>query len=352
MATPRFHQLAFAAALLAFAVVLLGAYVRLSDAGLGCPDWPGCYGRLAVPEGMATPAGFDRPLEPAKAWKEMVHRYFAGTLGLLILGLGVWAWVRRGRPGQRVGLPVGLVALVGFQAVLGMWTVTWMLKPVVVTAHLLGGLATLGLLVWLGLRQSGQLTAPAEARTARWRPWALLALGLAVGQVALGGWTSANYAALACPDFPACYQGLWWPQTDFGEAFTLWHGLGVDYEGGILTHPARTAIHLTHRLGALATLLGVGGLVVALLRAGVAPVVRRIAAVTGVVLLLQVALGVGNVVLGLPLAVAVAHNGVAALLLVALVGLNHALRPLPRPVAAEGDGGVEVAAPWHTTQGA
>jgi cytochrome c oxidase assembly protein subunit 15 len=352
MATPRFHQLVFAAALLAFAVVLLGAYVRLSDAGLGCPDWPGCYGRLAVPEGMGTPAGFDRPLEPGKAWKEMVHRYFAGTLGLLILGLGVWAWARRGHPGQRVGLPLALVALVGFQAVLGMWTVTWMLKPLVVTAHLLGGLATLGLLVWLGLRQGGHLMPPAEVRTAPWRPWALLALVLVVAQIALGGWTSANYAALACPDFPACYQGNWWPRTDFGEAFTLWHGLGVDYEGGILAHPARTAIHLTHRLGALVTLLGVGGVVVALLRAGVAPVIRRIAALAGVLLLLQVALGMGNVVLGLPLPVAVAHNGVAALLLVALVALNHALRPLPRPVAAEGPGEAEVAASLHSTQGA
>jgi cytochrome c oxidase assembly protein subunit 15 len=347
----RFHHLAFGAAVLALVVVVLGAYVRLSDAGLGCPDWPGCYGELAVPDGAGAAAGFDRPLEPAKAWKEMVHRYFAGALGLLIAALGAWAWARRRRPGQQVALPLALVALVAFQALLGMWTVTWLLKPLVVTAHLLGGLATLALLVWVGLRQAGYLPVE-EAGIRPWRPWALLALGLVVAQVALGGWTSANYAALACPDFPACYQGRWWPATDFREAFTLWHGLGRDYEGGILGQPARAAIHLTHRLGAVAVLLGVGGFLLALLRARPVPAVRGPAVAALGLLLLQVLLGVGNVVLGLPLAVAVAHNAGAALLVVTLVILNHALRPPRGAAAAESGVGEQRAGPVHTAQGA
>ena len=322
------HHLAAAAAALAFTVVALGAFVRLSDAGLGCPDWPGCYGHIGVPEAASGVAGdYGRPLETGKAWKEMVHRYFAGVLGLLIFAMGVWAWRRRGS-GEGVGLPLLLVGLVVFQALLGMWTVTWLLKPLVVTAHLLGGMATLSLLVLLALRRSRWLPPQSDAPPV-WRRAALGGLVLVVAQIALGGWTSANYAALACPELPACYQGQWWPPTDFGEGFTLWHGLGINYEGGVLTHPARTAIHLAHRVGAVITLLGVGGLVIGLLRARLSPRVRRTAAVAGGLLLVQVALGMGNVVLGLPLAVAVAHNAVAAALLATLVGLNHVLRPEP-----------------------
>ncbi|HKJ71216.1 MAG TPA: COX15/CtaA family protein [Gammaproteobacteria bacterium] len=341
----RFHHLAAIAAVLAFGVVVLGAFVRLSDAGLGCPDWPGCYGHITVPGGVSgTPAEYARPLEPGKAWKEMIHRYFAGTLGLLIAGLGGWAWVRRRRYGEHAGLPLFLVALVVFQALLGMWTVTWLLKPLVVTSHLLGGMTTLALLLWLTLRR-GPWLPPAQEVPAFWRRAALAALLVVAVQIALGGWTSANYAALACPDFPTCYQGQWWPPTDFREAFTLWHGLGINYEGGILTHPARTAIHLTHRLGAVVTLLAVGAVVIGLLRRGRETRVRRTAAVVGVLLLVQVALGVGNVVLSLPLPVAVAHNGGAAALLLGLVALNHVLRPRTEPVAAAelGTGGMETA---------
>ena len=338
----RFHHLAAAATALAFAVVVLGAFVRLSDAGLGCPDWPGCYGQVGVPESATGVAGdYTRPLEPAKAWKEMIHRYFAGTLGLLIAGLGLWGWRRRDR-GEPVGLPLFLVALVVFQALLGMWTVTWLLKPLVVTAHLLGGMATLALLAWLTLRRSDWLRAQARPPT-RWARWALVALLVVVAQVALGGWTSANYAALACPDFPACYQGQWWPATDFGEAFTLWHGLGINYEGGVLTHPARTAIHLTHRIGAVITLVVVGAVAVGLWRAGT-PRVRRLAGVVGGLLLIQVAFGIANVVFGLPLWVAVAHNAGAAALVLALVTLNHTLRSGPATAAARpGHDGMESA---------
>ncbi|MFA9459336.1 COX15/CtaA family protein [Thiohalorhabdus sp. Cl-TMA] len=325
----RFALLTLGTAVLAFAVVVLGGYVRLSNAGLGCPDWPGCYGHLKVPESLAGTSGFERPLETGKAWKEMVHRYFAGALGLTIAGLGFIAWRRRQEDGQAVALPLMLVALVIFQALLGMWTVTWLLKPLVVTAHLLGGMATLGLLVWLALRQ-GHLLRPV-AEPGPWRTWALLALGVAVLQVLLGGWTSANYAALACPDFPTC-QGQWWPRTDFGQAFTLWHGLGINYEGGILGNPARMTIHLTHRLGAVLTLLTVGGLVLALLYRARSARVRKVAGVAGMALLVQAGLGIANVVFGLPLSVAVAHNAGAAILLLSLVALNHVLRPKTRPV--------------------
>jgi cytochrome c oxidase assembly protein subunit 15 len=341
------QHLAVVAAALAFAVVALGAFVRLSDAGLGCPDWPGCYGHLGVPEAASgVDAEFDRPLETGKAWKEMIHRYFAGALGLMIAALGVWAWRRRGS-GEGAALPLFLVALVVFQALLGMWTVTWLLKPLVVTAHLLGGMATLSLLVLVALRRGRWL--PPQAGVGRWWQRAALAgLVLVVAQIALGGWTSANYAALACPEFPTCYQGRWWPPTNFAEGFTLWHGLGINYEGGVLTHPARTAIHLAHRVGAVVTLLGVGVLVAALLRSRLSARVRAVAGVVGGLLVVQVALGIGNVVLGLPLAVAVAHNAVAAALLVALVALNHVLRPVPATVGQEGSesirfGGMESA---------
>ncbi len=325
-----FHRLAWAALALTFAVVVLGAYVRLSDAGLGCPDWPGCYGQLDVPDEphqiVEANQNFPhRPVEPAKAWKEMVHRYFAGALGLLVLALSSDLWRRRGRPGQPVALPLGLLALIVFQALLGMWTVTWQLKPVVVMAHLLGGLTTLGLLAWLVLGQGryGARDAALDGRTLR--GYALLGLVLLVAQIALGGWTSANYAALSCPDFPTC-QGHWWPPTDFGEAFTLWRGLGISYEGGVLGNEARMTIHWAHRLGALAVALYLGWLSWRLLQGGPSRAVRLAGGVLAALLLAQLALGVANVLLRLPLPVAVAHSGVAALLLLALVALNHLLR--------------------------
>ncbi len=328
-----FHRLAWVALVLTFVVVVLGAYVRLSNAGLGCPDWPGCYGRLDVPDeahqiAEANAAYPHRPVEPAKAWKEMVHRYFAGTLGLTILALTVLAWRRRLMPDQPVALPLCLLALVVFQALLGMWTVTWQLKPVVVMAHLLGGLTTLSLLAWLVLRQGqyGGKCVAVDDHTLR--GYALLGLVLLVGQIALGGWTSANYAALACPDFPTC-QAHWWPPMDFREAFTLWRGLGVSYEGGVLANDARMTIHMMHRLGALTVFLYLGWLGWRLSRVNRSPVVRLAGLAITALLLGQLALGIANVVLLLPLPVAVAHNGGAALLLLALVALNHLLRLEP-----------------------
>jgi cytochrome c oxidase assembly protein subunit 15 len=216
---------------------------------------------------------------------------------------------------------LALLGLVIFQAALGMWTVTLLLKPVVVMAHLLGGFATLSLLVLLALRTAPRSTAPAPV-VSGWRGAAAIGLLILIMQIGLGGWTSTNYAALSCLDFPTC-QDSWIPEMDFDEAFVMWRGLGVNYEYGVLEHPARTAIHVTHRIGALVTFLYLGWLVIGLLRAGQGLAVTAVL-IAGL-LVVQVALGIGNVVLHLPLSVATAHNGVAALLLLSLVYLNYRL---------------------------
>jgi cytochrome c oxidase assembly protein subunit 15 len=306
--------------LLAFAVVVIGAWVRLTDSGLGCPDWPGCYGRLVVSAvSIEDPAAADltaiRPLDTGKAWREMIHRYLASTLGLLCLVLGAIALWNRATPGQPRRLPLALVVLVVFQGLLGMWTVTLLLKPLVVVAHLLGGLATLALLFWLARARAAPLRVGSRVRGL-----AIAALALLILQIALGGWTSANYAALACPDFPTC-QTQWWPAiADFDDAFVLWHGIGIDYEGGVLDHPARVAIHFVHRLGAVAATLGVVAL-------GCALVARRESRGAGIAMIAalasQVAIGIAMVRFGVPLWAAVAHNGVAALLLLTIVNAHR-----------------------------
>jgi len=326
-----YYKVALAATLLALVVVVLGAYVRLSNAGLGCPDWPGCYGHIGAPEArehvvQANEAFPGRPVEAAKAWKEMIHRYVAGTLGLLILWLAVMAWRRRHEAGQPVALPTVLLGLVIFQAALGMWTVTLLLYPAIVTSHLLFGLATLSLLWWLSSRGLGLYGVGADNGDRWLRPLAALALLLVVGQIALGGWTSSNYAALACPDFPTC-QGTWWPTMDFGEGFRIGHQLGVDYEGGILDGPARTAIHMVHRIGALVVFLLLVDIAVLMLVKARTRVVKRIALVIMGLLATQVGLGIANVLAGLPLPIAVAHNAGAALLLLTVLSLNLALIP-------------------------
>lgn len=325
------------ATLLALIVVTLGAYVRLSDAGLGCPDWPGCYGHLTVPEATHEVANAnatypERPVESAKAWKEMVHRYVAGALGLLIMLIAILAWQqRREIKAYTIFLPLFLVALVIFQALLGMWTVTWLLKPIVVTAHLLGGMLILSLLWWLTLRQSGWFMQKSGDSNVlgSLRMFGVITLLVVFAQIFLGGWTSANYAALACTDFPTCYK-QWWPQEmDFSEAFILWRGLGINYEYGVLSAQARMAIHVIHRLGALITFLIVLvlGLRILFSQLNVA-FVKGIAIITLLLLLLQIGLGIANVEYSLPLAIAVAHNMGAALLLLAVVTLNHTLCPV------------------------
>jgi cytochrome c oxidase assembly protein subunit 15 len=323
-----FRKLVWFAVVYTFVVVVVGAYVRLADAGLGCPDWPGCYGELTphharddIARAVAEQGGMHGPVSPGKAWKEMFHRYIAGGLGLLIFAIAVIAWARRDALQQSPWLASGLLALVILQAALGMWTVTLLLKPVIVTLHLLGGLATLALLTWLALRQQPPAVALAPAANLRLRPWAMLALLVVVAQIALGGWVSTNYAALACVDFPACHSE-WLPQMDFRHGFQLVRELGMTASGTHLGYDAITAIHWTHRVGALVTLLYVGGFALALARA---PGFARHGAVLAGVLLAQVALGIANVLGGLPLLVAVAHNAGAAVLLVTLVMINFAL---------------------------
>lgn len=327
-----FLRVALLASALALVVVILGAFVRLSDAGLGCPDWPGCYGHLDVPKThqevqQANSAYPDRPVEAAKAWKEMIHRYFAGTLGLLVFVMAILAIRNRRSEKQQVFVPMFLVGLIIFQALLGMWTVTIKLNPTIVMSHLMGGLATLSLLWWVSLRQGGLFVQrlPDTGAYSRLRHMALIGLLIVVLQIILGGWTSANYAALHCPDFPTC-QGQWVPELEFSEAFTLWHGTEQNFEGGILDNDARVTIHFIHRLMALVTFVYLGVLALSLLFNQRYRLLRKFGIALSVVLVAQVVLGISNVLFSLPLLVAVGHNAGAALLLLTMVTLNHVIR--------------------------
>lgn len=331
MQTTLFRRLCLLGALLALGVVVLGAYTRLSNAGLGCPDWPGCYGHLTVGEAVENAASAnaafpERPLEAGKALKEMVHRYFASTLGLVIIAVALLAWRNRRDPQQQVRLPAALVLLVVFQGLLGMWTVTLLLKPLIVTAHLAGGLTTMSLLWWMALNPT-RTTRPAAERGLR--RLALFALAVLVAQILLGGWVSTNYAALGCPDFPRCQQSFW-PNMDFRDAFVLWRGLGIDYEGGVLDHPARVAIHFTHRLGALVAAVVLGYTAFRAIRVSRSRGVRMAAVAVAAVLATQLVLGPTMVLKTFPLPLTVAHNAVAALLLLSMVALVRFLWPRPR----------------------
>jgi len=317
-----FRRLCLLSTVVALCVIVLGAWVRLSHAGLGCPDWPGCYGHLTVGQALenvhtANAAYPDRPLEADKALKEMLHRYLASVLGLLILAIAVVAWVNRRDPAQPVRMPALLVMLVVFQGLLGMWTVTLLLKPAVVTAHLVGGLTTMSMLWWMALRVD-RTTRPAGERGLR--RLAVAGLVVLATQIVLGGWVSTNYAALACPDFPTC-QRSFWPDMDFRDAFVLWRGLGIDYEGGVLDHPARVAIHYVHRLGAVVTALVLGWTAWRAMRIGQSRAVRVAGAALASLLVVQWTVGPLMVMKALPLAIATAHNAVAALLVLALVAL-------------------------------
>ncbi len=369
----HFHRIAWLAVALATCVIVFGAFVRLSNAGLSCPDWPTCYGMATWPTTPDHASAADhaataiRPIEPSKAWREQFHRIIAGLLGVLVLALALLATRRRPQGwlqvigaavlvaiaiplymrGQHVAASVlaiaGEIALLAgvlrwsdtdlartstltlaviiFQALLGMWTVTWLLKPVVVMGHLLGGLTTFSLLTWIAWRATGIPIRSGEA--GRLRRLLLIGLVLLAIQIALGGWTSANYAALACgTDFPKC-AGQWWPAHDFREGFVLWRGIGVDYEGGILDNEARIAIQLAHRLMALVVVGHLLALAARLLRS---PGLRGWGTLLGALVLLQFGLGIANVVMSLPLHVAVTHNAGATALLIVLVTLLARLR--------------------------
>ncbi|WP_024304373.1 heme A synthase [Pseudogulbenkiania sp. MAI-1] len=297
------------AILLAAIVVPLGAYVRLSDAGLGCPDWPGCYGQLSPHHAadtiqQAAVANPDGPVSLPKAWKEMVHRYLAAALGLAILLTALSAWrLRRDR------LPAGLLlGGVVLQGLLGMWTVTLLLKPAIVSLHLIGGMSIAAGLGWFGLRRYWPtITVPRGVSVLAWS--LVLAILLQIG---LGGWVSSNYAALACQGFPQC-NGSWLPPAmRFDHAFHLWRELGAAPDGTPLDSANLVAIHWLHRVGAVLVSLLVCGLVLgAWQQAALRPRLLLLLAAW----LLQVALGIANVLLLLPLPLAVAHNAGALLLL-------------------------------------
>ncbi|HEX2596802.1 MAG TPA: COX15/CtaA family protein [Luteimonas sp.] len=367
----HFHRLAWLACALAFGVIVFGAFVRLSNAGLSCPDWPTCYGRATWPTASTHvvdhAATAIRPVEIHKAWREQLHRMLAGSLGVLVLALALLAARRRPlgiaticTAAVAVAISIALyiraqyvpaallagagevmllaaavrwsnadlsrvsaltLATIIFQALLGMWTVTWLLKPVVVMGHLLGGLTTFALLTWTAWQATDRPIRVPDARTLR--RWLIVALVLLALQIALGGWTSSNYAALACgTDFPTCV-GRWWPPHDFHKGFVVWRGIGVDYEGGVLDGASRIAIQLAHRMMAVVVFVYVLVLSTRLLRT---PGMRGYGALLGGLVIAQVCLGIANVKLALPLHVAVLHNAGAALLLFVLVGLVARVR--------------------------
>ena len=331
-----YRRLILATAALTFVLIVLGAYVRLSDAGLGCPDWPGCYGELTPHHAAddiaqaeaAQPGG---PVSVPKAWKEMVHRYLAGGVGLLILAIAFTAWRRRRELRQSPWLATVLVAVVGLQALFGKWTVTMLLKPAIVTGHLVGGMTTLALLVWLAMRQT-EASRAAVAASPGLRAAAALGFLLLAAQIVLGGWVSTNYAALACTDLPTCH-GAWLPAMDFGNAFHLVRELGRTADGALLPLDALTAIHWMHRVGAVIVLCYLIGLGLALTRhAGLSLSGRLLI----FVVCLQFSLGLANVAFSLPLPNAVAHNGGAAALLALMVVINFKLSATPSVARSPG----------------
>jgi len=325
-----FRRAALVGVALAAIVVVVGAWVRLTDAGLGCPDWPGCYGHLhpaqvAEHVGEANAAFPSRPFEYQKALHEMVHRYIASTLGLVIIGLAAFAVWNRRDPAQPRVLPWVLLGVVCLQGALGAFTVTKLLQPLIVTLHLAGGMTTLALLWWLALAPEARAPSVAERPARR---LALVALAVVALQILLGGWTSSNYAAVACPDFPYC-QGSLAPPADFGNAFVLWRGFGVDYEGGVLEHAARTAIHLTHRFGALVTALVLAVLAALAWSRAQSPRVRLAAGALLAAIALQWLIGMNLIWQGFPLWLGTAHNAGAALVLLSTLALVRALNPRP-----------------------
>lgn len=381
------YRLTLLACALAVLVVGLGAFTRLVDAGLGCPDWPTCYGHVLWPASddeiaaaNAHPDFVDTPVESHKTWPEQVHRLFASSLGLLgiiifalslkqrpeeqpwkgtvallaVLFLGTvarivygdgldpylwkmvaayfgwlaWLAIKTGTSsGQPVKLPAFIAGFLILQGLFGMWTVTLKLWPQVVTAHLLGGFTVFALLWLLALRLRNAHWQIPKARfdaVIALRPFALVALFVVVAQVALGGWTTSNYAAVACPDLPTC-QNEWLPEMDFAAGFDVFQHIGPNYLGGTMDNAARVAIHFSHRIGAIVTTIVLLMLAWRLRRSGLVPL-QTMSLVVLSALALQIALGLGNILLKFPLWVTVSHNLGGALLLLTLVTLNYGLR--------------------------
>lgn len=324
-AVGRLHLLTVLTLFLTFDLVLFGAFTRLTDSGLGCPDWPGCYGQVS-PLGAAghidqavalLPSG---PVTHGKAWVEMIHRYLATGVGVLILTMTVLAWSKRKQLAVSPWWPTVTLVWVCLQGAFGALTVTMKLFPAVVTMHLLGGMVLLALLrqQTLQFASNGGAVAPVKVP----RPPGLYALWLAVtalvwGQIALGGWVSTNYAVLACTDFPAC-QGSWWPDMNFGDGFTVWRALGVDATDQPLVFSALTAIHYVHRLSAYVVLGGIGLLAWRLSRVSA---LRPSAKWLALLALWQFATGLSNVVWDWPLLSAVSHTGGAAGFVIVLTGV-------------------------------
>lgn len=319
--------LAAAGVLLATCVVALGAFTRLVDAGLGCPDWPGCYGHLLWPNdaseiAAANTAFPDMPVISGKPWPEMVHRYFAGLLGLLILGLTIYAIKNRRDEAYPFRQPLFMAVLVVWQALFGMWTVTLKLWPQVVTIHLLGGFLTFVLMTVLVQRLSSYRWSLSEQQymaVFKLRRATVVGLIVVFLQILLGGWVASNYAAFGCPDFPRC-TGDWWPEMDAKAGFNFFQHIGPNYLGGLLESDARTAIHFVHRIGAIVT---AGYLIYLGLRVWAVNTLqtRKLVIALWSCLVLQIVLGISNVIFLIPLWVAVAHNFVGAVLLASLAAL-------------------------------
>lgn len=312
---------------LAFFVVMLGAYTRLSDAGLGCPDWPGCYGNMVLPSaGAGLKEAQNKyptiPIESRKAWTEMAHRYAAGTLGLLIFFIA--ASVLRQRIKGNIlpwHLPLVLFVLLLFQAALGMWTVTLKLLPVVVMGHLLGGMLIVASLSRFRL----QISSIHGEDMPSWRPWARLALLIVFMQIALGGWVSSNYAGISCLGFPQC-NGTWLPHLYFAKGFNLFSSLSANYQGGLLDNEVRITIQFVHRLGALVTALYLLIFSILMILKSHSRQLKLAAIMTLVLVFAQCTLGIMNVLYLLPIKIAVAHNGIAALLLAHVFCMLHLMK--------------------------
>lgn len=345
----KFRKLAAVTLFLTFDLIVFGAYTRLTDSGLGCPDWPGCYGHanplLAHADITAAEAAMPSgPVTVFKAWVEMIHRYLAMAVGVLIISLMVVAWRRwwiarktaissstRMQPQGTTSpwLPTFLLAFVCLQGAFGAWTVTQKLQPVIVTIHLMLGMGLLGLLAWLKAQQDVQPLP--DVRAAGLRVPAAVALALLGVQIALGGWVSTNYAALACTDFPLCHGEII-PTMDYTHGFALWRQLGMTAGGDYLPFPALTAIHWTHRNFSFIVIAVVAWVA---LRAIKLPAMRRNAAWLLGVIGLQFLTGVLTIYLQWPLALAVSHNAGAALLVLLLVMLNYKAFAAARSTAAQ-----------------